>query len=119
MFMVLLVLHDPDNLDAVLAAWSAIGLRGATVLESTGLYRRQAKHIPMPYAYGDCAEEGNYTLFAIVEHEEMVKMCLEATERIIGNLDDPDTGVLAAWPLAQVKGVKRTPPQSPRSQREG
>lgn len=119
MFMVLLVLHDPDNLDAVLAAWSAIGLRGATILESTGLYRRQRKHIPMPYAYGDYGEEGNYTLFAIVEHEEMVQACLEATEGVVGNLDDPDTGVLAAWPLAQVKGIKRTSPRSTRPQKEG
>jgi hypothetical protein len=107
MYMVLLVLDDPDNLDAVLAAWSDIGMRGVTILESTGLYRRQTKHIPMPYTYGDCAEEGNYTLFAIVEHEETVHACLEATERIVGDLDGPDTGVLAAWPLSLVKGVPK------------
>jgi hypothetical protein len=110
-FMVLMVLDDPDHLDALLAAWSAVGVRGVTVLESTGLHRHQMEHIPMRYTYGDTAAEGNYTLFAIVETEELVQACLQAAERIVGDLSGPHTGVLAAWPLTLVKGVPKAPPQ--------
>ena len=48
MYMVLFVLDDPEHLDAVLSAWSSKGLTGVTIVESTGLYRRQKrKRIPM------------------------------------------------------------------------
>ena len=48
---------------------------------------------------------GNCTLFAIVPDEQVARQCLAATERIVGELDDPNTGVFMAWPLAVVKGV--------------
>jgi hypothetical protein len=50
-------------------------------------------------------EGGNYTLFTIVSDEVLVQKCLTAVEGVVGDLDGPDTGVLAAWPLAVVKGV--------------
>ncbi len=115
MFMVLLVLDDPDHLDALLAAWSALGVRGVTILESTGMHRRQTKRIPMRYTYGDGEEEGHYTLFAIVDQEATVKACLEATERTVGDLDNPHTGVFAAWPLGLAKGSGHLLPPNRRS----
>ncbi len=39
----------------------------------------------------------------------MVQDCLHATEQILTDLDGPNTGVFAAWPLAFVRGV---PPHS-------
>lgn len=113
MYMVLFVLDDPEHLDAVLSAWSAKGLTGVTIIESTGLHRRQKrKRIPMRYTYGDYVEEeGHYTLLAIVDSQETVQTCLEEAERTVGDLCNPNTGVFAAWPLSLVKGVCKTPPQ--------
>ena len=107
MYMILLVLDDPVYLDQILDAWSNIGVSGATIIESTGLFRRHKKHIPMRYAYGETSaeEKGNITLFVIVKDEVVSQQCLEAVEKIVGNLDDPNTGVFAAWPLAVTKGV--------------
>ncbi len=110
MFMVLLVLDNPDQLDAVLQAWEAAGIRGATIIESTGIHRRLKRLIPMRYffqAQGN-EEEGHLTLLAIVESQAQVDACLQATESVTGDLDGPNTGVLAAWPLTTVKGL---PPQ--------
>ena len=56
-------------------------------------------------------EEGHYTLLAIVESDEMVQICLEEAERIVGDLCKPNTGVFAAWPLSLVKGVCKTLPE--------
>ncbi len=50
-------------------------------------------------------EEGHITLFVIVDGEQMVQDCLHATEQIVTDLDGPNTGVFAAWPLAVVRGV--------------
>ncbi len=110
--MVMLVLDDSDRLDAVLDAWDAAGVHGATMAETTGVHRRRIKrgHIAARYAMGGMVpvdEAGNYTLWAIVPDEETARRCLTAAERVIGDLDGPNTGVLAAWPLAFVKGVSR------------
>ena len=110
MYMVMLVLDDTDHLDAVLDAWYAAGVGGATIAETTGFHRRRARrgHIAARYALGGMVSGGetcNYTLWAIVPDEETVQRCLAAAETVVGDLDGPNTGVLAAWPLAVVKGV--------------
>lgn len=111
MYMVMLVLDVADRLDVVLDAWDAVGVHGATMAETTGVHRRRIKrgHVAARYALGGMGpgEEGNYTLWTIVPDEETAQRCLVAAEGVIGNLDSPHTGVLAAWPLAFVKGVSR------------
>lgn len=113
MYMIMLVLDNPNQLDALLTAWDGVGVRGATIIESTGIHRLRHAHVPMRYVFTSPGpvEEGHLTLFVIVESEALVQSCLAATERITGDLDGPDTGVFAAWPLAIVKGlpVKQEP----------
>ena len=107
MYMIMFVLDDPNFLDRIIDAWTDVRVTGCTIVESTGRYRRQLKRVPMRYSYGaqSSIERGNITLFAIVESEMIISACLEATERIVGNLDGPNTGGFAAWPLPIVKGV--------------
>lgn len=107
MFMIMLVLDNPDQLDGVLEAWERTGIRGATIVESTGIQRLRRKNVPMRYIFQmpGFSEEGHLTLFVIVEGEQMVQDCLHATEQIVTDLDGPNTGVFAAWPLAFVRGV--------------
>lgn len=107
MFMVFLVLDNPDQLEEVLHAWDRCGIRGATIVESTGIHRRLKRIIPMRYLFqsGSSEEVGHLTLFAIVETQAQVNACLQATESVTGDLDGPNTGVFAAWPLTIVKGL--------------
>ena len=107
MYMIMFVLDNNDRLDTVLKAWAGEGVTGATFFETSGLNRQRRKHIPMPYTYGgmDMDEEGNTTLFAIVKDEAMAKACLKSAEAVVGDLDEPKTGVFSAWPLAFTKGI--------------
>jgi hypothetical protein len=112
--MIFFVLDDPDKLDPVLRAWEGVGIHGATIIESTGLHRKMKQHVPMRYMFPPTglSEEGHLTILAIVENQEMVQTCIQVTEQVIGSLDDPHTGVLAAWSLDMVKGVPETPNNS-------
>ncbi len=110
MHMIMFVLDDPDHLDAVLDAWDTVGVSGVTIVESSGIQRRRVERgrLPVRFAFEQIApttESGNYTLFALVYGEETVRKCLAAAESVVGDLDGPNTGVLAAWPLTIVKGV--------------
>lgn len=110
MHMIMFILHDSAHLDDVLASWSEIGVTGVTLVESTGAYRRQqisrlgARFLfAMPRMVD--TEQASHTLFTIVPNQQTIDACIAAVERVVGNLDEPDTGVLAAWKLDTVRGV--------------
>ncbi len=112
MYMIWFVLNDPERLDDLLDAWEKVGVTGATIIESTGFQRRRKakQSIPMRYMFGTLGsreEVGHYTLMAIVENEQIVSRCLEATEALVGGLENPNTGVFSSWPLTVVKGVPK------------
>lgn len=106
MYMIMFVLDDPDRLNEILEAWEKAKIRGATIIESTGLHRQRQKFIPMRYIspiFND--EESHLTLITLVNNEEMIQACLKATESVVGNLESPNTGIFTAWPVAFIKGL--------------
>jgi hypothetical protein len=115
MYMIMFVLDDPDQLDTLLDAWVELGVSGITLVESSGFHRRRA-HVPGARYVGslpDLVEEvarGSFTLFAAVADEALVQACFAATERIVGDLSQPNTGIIAAWPLSFGKGLEKRQP---------
>ena len=111
MYMVLFVLDDPGLLDKVLDAWNEIGVSGVTILESTGINRRRrAQMIGTSFMAGinrliSSDVENHYTLITVVKDETDVERCTSVVEQLTGDLNTPNTGILAAWPLTFVKGV--------------
>lgn len=106
-FFVMYILDDPTLLEDLVEEWVSGGIRGATIIESTGMYRLQRKLISMSYLYESDHATGkdNVTIMAVVEDEAMAEKCLELTEEVIGDLDKPNTGIFAAWPVSIVKGL--------------
>jgi nitrogen regulatory protein PII len=116
MFLVLYVLNDPENLDTLLDAWEDVGVSGVTILlskglvrfrESGGVWREDFPLFPSFENFREHIENTNRTLFSIVEDEAVVERLVKATERVVGSLDQPGTGVMAVIPLARVYGLKK------------
>ena len=111
MYIVMLVLDDAHRLDEVCDAWQKVGVLGATIVDSTGVNRlRVARGVASPYVTDDNRLVGreldsHYTLFVVVPDEDTARACLAAAESVVGDLDNPNTGIFAAWPLPIVKGV--------------
>jgi hypothetical protein len=113
MQIIMFVLDDPNKLDDILKAWENVGISGVTIIESTGIQRRRSQQIDIPARFRFAAftpltvggEEGNYTLLTIVDNIEKVELCIRATEKTIGSLDEPNSGILASWPLSTVRGL--------------
>jgi hypothetical protein len=110
--MVMLVLSQIELLDDVLAAWAAISVSGVTILESIGIHRHQqqrkkrlAMRFPFEQGTPQGTEIGHYTLLSVVPDESWVLRCQEAAESVMGDLNNPHTGILASWPLTYCKGV--------------
>ncbi len=117
MYLILFVLHQVENFDRVLDAWEEVGIGGVTILPSTGLGRLRQKaalrdDLPLIPSLDDLLQSNreemlNRTMFTIVENEEVVEKVVQVTEAIIGQLDQPDTGILTALPLARVYGLQK------------
>jgi len=111
MHLVMFILDNPELLDRVLDAWDAIGVSGVTIIESTGINRRKAaRMVGAPFMAGinrllTSSQENHFTLFTIVKGEPMVRECIRTVEEVVGNLNEPNTGALASWPLSLVAGV--------------
>lgn len=130
MLQLWLVLDNPALLNDVLEAWADIGVRGITILESTGVHRvrsRTSTH-DAPFMLGFSRllrtdQVGHNTLFAVVPSMELVEQLVEATEEIVGDLSQPNTGVLFAVPVAAAWGLPKQPfetvsPNSPQARPE-
>jgi len=116
MYFLLLVLHDLTRCDDVLKAWEQAGVSGVTILPSTGLARLQKRalheDIPLIPSLEDFftpSEDGNRTLFTILQDDSLIPAIVAATEGIIGKLDEPETGIIVVLPVYQSFGlVKNT-----------
>lgn len=108
--VVVLVLDNPELLPDVLRCWDEAGVQGATVLASTGM-RRVAKmmgrdDMPLMPTLRDLTQSeelAQQTIFTVVQ-QTAVDDIIEATERVVGKLDQPDTGVLFVLPATRVVG---------------
>lgn len=111
MYMLMMVLDNVEHLNEVLAAWEGAGVRGVTILESTGLHRVMLRHRPEA-AYAGFSRlfgsggVGHNTLFAVVGTMAVIEAAVAATEAIVGRLDEPNTGIMVALPVTRVWGAR-------------
>ena len=108
-YMVMLVVDDVEQLNAVLKAWESIHVDDIVYMDSASFHRGTADrpHIPMRFMFEKLERgqrQSSVTLFGIVSDEAVVRQCIVQAETAIGDFDIADNAVLAAWPLPIVKG---------------
>lgn len=115
MYLILLVLNDPDQLENLLIAWEENGIQGATVLFSTGMGRlRQLKGwrddmplIPSLSDFYGVPENMNRTIFSLARDDAEVDAIVAATESVVGDLDETETGLLLILPVSRAYGINK------------
>jgi hypothetical protein len=118
MYLILLVLNDPDRLEDLLIAWEEKGVRGATVMFSTGFgrirqmsgWRDDMPLMPSLRDFYEAPENLNRTIFTTANDEAEVDAILAATKSVIGNLEDQETGLLLILPVVKAYGVNKKEP---------
>jgi nitrogen regulatory protein PII len=116
-YIVLLVLHQVELLDSILEAWEAAGVSGITVIPTTGIGRLREKFalrddMPIIPSLNDLLSEPveellNRTVFSIVDDDALVDRLIAASEKVLGDMFQPRTGIIAVIPLARVHGMNR------------
>jgi len=116
-YWIFFVLPRPEYLDDLMAAWQEAGVTGITLLPSLGMVGWKQKNalledmplIPDVENFREFNEATSRTLFTLVEGDELVDKVIDATKRVIGDLNQPNSGVLAVIPVAKVYGIKPHP----------
>lgn len=113
-YMVIFVVNNPDECGEILEAWEAAGITGITILESSGLGRLRGHgmrdDLPLMPNLQDILrsqEIHHRTLFSVVEGEEKVDEIVEASRRVVGDLDQGHTGFLFVLPVSRVYGMDK------------
>ncbi|MBW8010299.1 MAG: hypothetical protein FVQ83_03515 [Chloroflexi bacterium] len=112
--LVVFVLNDTDQCSDLLDAWENAGIRGITILESSGLGRvRQAglkDDMPLMPNLSDLfksTETRHRTLFTIVNSQEKIDALVNATQSVVGDLENENTGLLFTMPVNEVFGKSK------------
>ncbi len=111
-FMVMLILHKVDECADILDAWESVGVGGITILETSGLGRARKKgmgrNFPLMPSLSDflkTPEDHHRTLFTVVQDESWVDKLIEVTESILGDMEEPNNGVIFVLPVARAHGL--------------
>ncbi len=115
--LVSLVVHDPGRVDAIVRAWLEAGVTGMTLLDSSGLGRHMRDHdlrddlplFPSMRKVLEGEEHHSRLLFSVVPDGFELERLIEATERVLGPLDRPDSGILFVIPVARAVGLQPYP----------
>ncbi len=114
-YLVILIVHDLEKFEDVLHAWRDAEVNGVTVLPSIGMQRMDEERalredmplLPMLSSLFEQDEVLNRTLMTIVEGEDKLDKVVAATTATLGDLDEPNSGVMVVLPAARAYGLHR------------
>jgi hypothetical protein len=112
-YLVIFVIDEVEQCPEIFDAWEEIGVTGVTILESTGLgrirraagYRDDLPLMPSIRSLLQTQEEHHRTLMVLIKEEAKVDKLIEVTENIVGDLNEPNKGVLMVLPVLRVVGL--------------
>ena len=113
-FLIMYILDNSGQMPPVLQAWQDAGAPGITILQSAGIeHLRQAgfrDDLPLMPSLSDLLSDETVhhkTLLTVVKDQAMVDRIVEAARAIVGDFNQPHTGLLIVLPVAQVYGLDR------------
>lgn len=107
--LLVVVLYKTSHMPGLLNAWQEVGVAGVTILESAGGYR--VKNLLQQVGLGALGDLFNSdkleskTLLAAIEDDEILKKAVTATTKIVGNFNQPKTGILFVMPITMALGI--------------
>lgn len=115
MSLILFVLHDPEKLHTLLEAWKEAGVSGATVCFSTGMGRIRQEAtlrddlppIPSLEDFLPKVDRMSRTVFSVIDDDSIIEKVVDATSEVVGDLNDPDRGLLIVLPITRVYGLRK------------
>ena len=111
MYLLVNVLEQIESLPAILEEFAEIGIKGSTVINSTGMGRVLMQVGAATDEMDDIKsvlskmELSNRTILTVVPNRSTLKEAIGIVKSFCGDLTEPGKGILFALPLEIVEGV--------------
>ena len=115
MKLLVLVLNKEEQTERVLEKFVELGVPGATIIDTIGMGRVLSREIPIFAGFVDLmagARPSNRTVFTLVR-DETVEDIIKGIEEVVGDLDQPGTGIVFTVPVDCFKGIAKEPLELP------
>ncbi|PKO23673.1 MAG: hypothetical protein CVU38_02765 [Chloroflexi bacterium HGW-Chloroflexi-1] len=113
--LLIVILDDLKPLPDLLQAWRAIGVSGATILESVGAYRAEnwlsRAGLGALSRLFEAEEVRRRTILTVVD-DDLLDVAIAETDRVVGGFDRPNTGVIFAVPITRSIGTRLRPAET-------
>ena len=108
MYVVVIVLNRVELLDELLAKLSRAGIKGGTVLDSTGMVKHidnsNEGYLGSLKLFLDNPYPESKTMFFIV-NDDQVNIIKKTLNDVVGNIENPNTGIIFGFPLSFADGL--------------
>lgn len=112
--MVMVVMPDLVKFHDVLDAWERCGVSGVTILESLGMHKFRQMNagrddlplIPSLRSLMESEEYHHRTAFTVLDDDFDLDRLVEATQRVVGDFDAPNSGLMLVVPVARAWGLR-------------
>ena len=114
MKLLVFILNNTDKLDELMLELSEAGIHGATIIESTGMAQvltHSGEDDPLIgylRSIMDPTKDNNKTILFVADEEEIVTI-REVIKNLIGDLSQPQTGILFTIPIDFIDGIRKEP----------
>lgn len=113
MKLLVFILNKQEKLDKLVNEFAKHNLTGATVIKSSGVARKilESNDETLSNIVGSLKRllgpdnVPNNTILMVVK-DDKVQEIVQVIESVVGNLDNPDTGIVFTVPVDFVKGLK-------------
>ncbi|MEG0456945.1 MAG: hypothetical protein RR549_02315 [Oscillospiraceae bacterium] len=108
MQLMVFVLNNIDVLEELMSELSHNGVKGATIIKSTGMARSLKSDDPLLYSLKALLapnHKENYTILMALS-DEMIENVKNIIKSVVGDLTQPDTGVIFTVPISSSEGLK-------------
>jgi len=107
MKLMITIINNPDYIMDIMDEFYKIDIKGSTVMDSVGMAHMMAYHVPFFARFAEMGDDPgrNKTIFTVVQTDECLEKAIHAIEKVVGDLDHPDTGVVMTLPIDYCKGM--------------
>ncbi len=108
MKLLILILNQVEKLEEVLEGFLEIGVTGATLIDSVGMGHILSEEVPifagLRFMFAG-AKPHNKTIISVIKDEKEAE-AMHLLQNILGDIDEPGTGIAFTLSLDRVEGLK-------------
>lgn len=113
-YLIVLIVNQLENIPEILSKWEDLGIKGITILESTGHGKLKRAglldNLPLLFSLEtlqELQEIHHRVVFSVVEGEALVEKMIATAQEVIGNIEEEHTGFLFVLPVLKAIGLQK------------